>query len=195
MNKRYPAVRLSINHVLNSPIVKGDDERPSFITVNGRDVYRVMLTAFVSEREGRQFTIDDGTGSVSLSVFDEMEINPGDCVRVIGRVREYGNERMVSGEIVRKCSPEWAAVHKRKVLLEVGELSQRETPGVMVEGTHSRMTSSDIFREVEARDKGDGASIEEIIGVLGRKADYEIKRLVEEGELFEIRPGFVKVLK
>lgn len=189
---RHPSVKLSVIHILKSPFIRGDDEKPSFLLVNEKRVYRVMLTGFVSEKNQGVFTLDDGTGAVS--VFGEFSGEPGDCARVIGRVRDYGNERIVSGEIVRRCANEWALLHRKEVVLNEGKEVKEGYVDVEVK-RRAGITNSDIIREVSEKDNGEGVSVEEVVRSLGAEAESEIKRLIEEGELFEIRPGFVKVLK
>lgn len=51
-----------------------------------------------------------------------------------------------------------------------------------------------VIKSIRCLDKGSGADIEEVISVAGPKSEEVINALIKDGEIFEVRPGRIKVL-
>lgn len=56
------------------------------------------------------------------------------------------------------------------------------------------ITGEDILDFIRSKDGGDGCAIDEIYDYFGKDIEEHVTTLITMGEIFEIRPGFVKVL-
>ncbi len=89
--------------------------------------------------------------------------------------------------------------HKEEIIeTKPKEEIGKETEEIVVEEIQEEKPENKIeliIKTIKEFDKGDGADIEEIISKLNSiKAESIISSLIKEGEVFEIRPGRVKVL-
>ncbi|MBD3354598.1 hypothetical protein GF361_01275 [Candidatus Woesearchaeota archaeon] len=222
IQKRQVAKKIKINDVLSGSYIKEDGWNPNFIEVNGEKVSRVNIIGAVLEKEegdGLNYIsimLDDGSGKISGRVFkDDMyklkDIDIGDIVLAIARPREYGSERYLLLEIVKKIkNKKWIKVRKLELEKKNDDVKEvvQKTEDIEETPTESKeeVVEEDIVKEekemnnvdkiidfVREKDKGDGIDIQAIVD----KFDDEriVKDLLSEGELFEIKPGRVKVLE
>jgi RPA family protein len=213
--KRLPAYKLKVSDLLDGAFVREEGWQPSYLlTKRGLKASRINLIAAVigkqEEDTFRNIVVDDGSSSIAVRSFTEQDyfsnIELGDMVMIVGRIREYGAERYITPEIVKKLAdPKWAELR----LLEL-KLADLEHPAVQAEPLEKKespiaarpaepvMNSRHkaVFELVKSLDSGKGVSIEEVSARLG-SSDVEriVKALLEEGELFEVRPGTLKVLE
>jgi len=125
---------------------------------------------------------------------------------LIGRPREYGQEKYILPEIIKKIENRgWVDV--RKLELKKQDLQAKEIKTTETKEEKEESVEEEIVEEVEeektgniekaynlvkSMDHGDGVDYQEIVEKTG--SEKEIKMLLEEGELYEIRPGRLKVL-
>ena len=196
---RQTAFKLDIKTVSSAEYVKEEGWQPNFLRIGTEKVARVNVIGVIVNKDMSQkiksALLDDGTGSIELRVFDNSfpPVDVGSMVLVIGKPREFNGERYIVPEIVRKIDSKWFDVRKR----ELKELPEVTYEAVSTEEpvVEERVNiSDDVLELIRSLDKGEGASIEEI---LESKPDSEksIKRLLELGEIFEIKQGRFKVLE
>lgn len=231
IQKRQVACYASISEVAGAKYVKEEGWQPNYvITKGGRKISRVNIAGVVvsppSEEAG--FTVaslDDGSGMISLRVFDNPKIMggimAGEPVFVVGRPRQYGNETYILAEIVKRVSdPRW--IELRKLELQAAE-NMPQAPEISAEKTGESLPNREEEMVVEedrigsaadgetpARepgipekvrsmiremDSGSGADYEEIIAKAGANSDKAIKSLLLCGDIFEVSPGKLKVLE
>ncbi len=134
MIKRLPLKKVRIFDLVNGKFSKGDVEtkKPSFlITPYGEKVSRVDIVGtvtekFVSEDENYGvITLDDGTEAIRVKGFENKvkflkQIEVGDIVRVIGRVRFFNDEIYVSLEVLIKIDdPNFELLRKVELLKKI----------------------------------------------------------------------------
>lgn len=217
--ERQTAYLTTIGTLLNGNFVKAEAQmQPSFLrTVSGREMSRVHIIAvIVGFSDSNEATLDDGSGRITARSFDMPTIfssfSLGDIVRVIGKVRAFNEQQYLIPEIVKKITnKQFVALHKLALQSveanEVGEcvptkeLSPEEVIAESVDEIPIDADDStphtpfdDVILQIKALDKGDGAVIEQIIEQLGSDSEKLIHHLLETGEIFEIRPGRVKLL-
>ena len=221
---RQTAYIVGINEINNSTYTKSDGEwEPNFVTIRGIKVSRVNLIGVVISASGEEniksFVIDDGQSNIQVRIFDpltfQVNVEIGDIVMVIGRPREYNNEKYIAPEIVKHIKDEtWLEVRKKqlskikplasiqeehpvkeevKPTFNPGEIKVEED--TIVEETPISDAES-IFNLIKELDLGDGADIEEVI-LKSKNENCEkiITGLLHEGEIFEVKHGRVKVLE
>ncbi len=111
--KRLTALKVRIKDITTGTYKVEEGFTPNYIlTSDGRKLSRVRIlgtVVSVFESDDGQFnsiTIDDGTDTIRVKTFKGMkllkELQPGDIIDVIGRVREYNGEIYLIPEIVHK---------------------------------------------------------------------------------------------
>lgn len=199
--KRLIAYKVNILHILNSNFLK-DDVSAGYIKLNTINVSRVnVIATVVYKTEGKSYAnavIDDGTGRISLRSFENLNIfskaDVGDAVLVIGKVREFNNEKYIIPEIIKKIkNVGWVNIRKLELNKDT-TVDEVRTKDDAKEATTN--ISEEICSLIKKLDNGGGISIDSIIKNF-EKVDIEdvIERLLEHGDIFEIRPGMLKVLE
>ena len=199
--KRQVAYKIRILDILNSNFSK-DEVSAGYIILNGAGISRVNLIATlvyksdeVSQTSG---IIDDGTGKISMRVFDGQniffKIEVGDVVLVIGKIREFNNERYIYPEILRKASIEWLNLRRLELGKPIEKLQEKEESVIIEEVTEPATVFQQIYGLIKEFDKGEGATIEDVIkNSKTSEAEDIINKLLKNGDVFEIRPGRLKV--
>lgn len=133
--KRMTAKKMRIADIVNGKFFPGskEDMKPSYIITSfGQKISRVNLVATVTEKflsEDENYcsvTIDDGTEAIRVKTFKESvgllkNMEPGNLVLAIGKLKEYNNEVYVNGEIIRKVEPNYESLRKLEILNELVE--------------------------------------------------------------------------
>jgi RPA family protein len=120
MQERQVARKLYIKTINSGKFVQIDrkleEDRfiPNYIEINGEKISRVRVLAtvidkFVSESgDYAALTLDDTTDTIRCKIFGDLEIieniEKGDLVDVIGKVREYNEEIYIQPEIIVKIT-------------------------------------------------------------------------------------------
>lgn len=201
--KRQVAYKVRISDVLKGSFVR-DEFSAGYIKLEKNHVSRVNIIATVVYKLAdvgySNVVIDDGTGRIQLRSFDNIsifsKIDVGDFVLLIGRVREFNNEKYIMPEIFKKLKyPEWANV--RKLELDKSDYLVDETKNnENLAGDAIQNSDEDVYLLVKKLDNGSGVSIEDIIkNSNNSNVEDIINRLLENGDIFEISPGKLKVLE
>ena len=208
--KRQVAYKVRIKDILNSRYVKEDGWQPNYIEVNGNKVSRVnLIGTVVLKIDKDNALLDDGSGKISLRVFENNrffeKIDIGDVILLIGRPREFGSEKYIMPEILKKVNDTmWINVRKTELALNnknsvenpKEEKKEEVMKKVAVEEVEDENTSEKIFNFIKKSDRGEGVDMAEILdNIDNRDAEKMINKLLENGEIFEITPGKFKVLE
>ncbi|MBI2557983.1 hypothetical protein HYW20_01565 [Candidatus Woesearchaeota archaeon] len=199
--QRQVAYKIRISDILNSSFVK-DELSAGYVKFANFNVSRANIIAtLISKSEQPQYSssvIDDASGKILLrsfyvNAFSKFDV--GDVVLVIGRIREFNGERYIMPEILKKLEGAgWINVRK----LELGKtpVAIKETVGNEDNPQHEDNAAENIYLLIKKLDDGDGASVDDIIKNSGSdSAEIIINRLLENGDVFEIKPGKLKVLE
>lgn len=197
--KRHTAYKAKIGDILSGNQIV-DGEKLRFVEVNGKNIARVNLIANVvdkyiqdDEKKFASVTLDDATGQIKLKTFgDDIEklkpFEQGDTVLAIGLVREWNKEVYVTPEIIKKKQPEYLLLRKLEVDLD------KPKPADKKEITELKDKMIEIIKREEANG---GVEIKKLTEELQAKQDLinqEIRKLLEEGTIYEPRPGKVRYL-
>ncbi len=200
--KRNVAYKARIYDILNGSFIK-DDSSAGYVRLGNLNVFRVNLIAnFVYKSEqpnSANALIDDGTGRISLRAFENKNIfskaEIGDFVMVIGRVREFGSERYIIPEIVKRLDDAaWANVRNS----ELKNIKFEEArPAIQVPaGEALNDMNEDVYSLIKSLDNGDGADFDAVVKNSKKEnAEQAINKLLENGDIFEVKPGRLKVLE
>lgn len=215
--KRSVAMIIGIKDILDGKYVKEEGWSPNYvITRFNKEVMRVNVIGAVVNKISADgpiiLVLDDGSATIKCRTFesnvDLSYFDLGEIVQIIGKPREFGGERYILIEIIKKVNPLWGVVRKlefEKFALENPLTVSRAESSVQPESVETidfsgeeiviAEPSQEIVDYISGHDKGDGVDIEEILlKVKIEHAEKVIRNLLEAGEIFEVKPGRVKVL-
>lgn len=200
--KRETARMCLVDDLLKGSFVKTEGWKPSYFSTDEGDVSRVnLIGVIVSNDPGGRVIIDDGSGRILLRSFEGdpfIDLNLGDLVLIVGRPRVYNEEKYVLPEIMKKIDPKWG-VYRQKILeIQRKKMKKRRTEKRMVveECVQPINYFQKILDFIKDLDNGEGADIEEVKKRSNAPdAEELIKKLIEEGDVFEVRAGKLKILE
>jgi len=210
MVERQVAFKLSIGEFLSAEYVKTDGWNPNYLKTYFGEVSRINIIGTILSNEMEQFgeiayrnmLIDDGTGSVYLRNFENPNafsgINVSDTVLVIGKPREYNGERYILAEIVKRVDPRWLEVRRAELALRKPQTEEKnmvEEEIVSQDQVDTKGAIEKVYQLIQELDSGNGADYNEVITRAGvPDAEAAVKKLLERGDIFEIKAGRLKVL-
>ncbi|MBN2052156.1 hypothetical protein JW756_01515 [Candidatus Woesearchaeota archaeon] len=199
--KRETATICKVNDLLQGSFVKTEGWEPSYFETDLGEISRVNVVGVVINKDSTgSILLDDGSGRILLRSFEGDKfttVDTGDLVMIIGRPRVYNEQKYVLPEIIKKIDPKWGEYRQiqlqilRKKIIPV----KREARITIEEDTPINYFQK-IMNYIKDLDTGSGADVEEVIKRSeSPKAEELIRKLIEEGELFELKPGKLKVLE
>lgn len=210
MVTRGTALKVRIKDITNGELKKGESEWESFlVTPFNEEAARVRVLATVVSRfksdNGRygSLTLDDTTDTITSRAFDEgvqliESTKEGDIVDVIGRVKEYEDEKYINVESVSTIvDPNWELVRKLELALKVKRLggdvkAPEESVGEEVVGENPK---SVVIGLIEELDESDGVKYVRLVDETGfsdEKLEEILTELMEKGEIYEPKIGKFK---
>jgi len=194
MKERSVAYKIKICDLINSKFLKeGEDESYSLFTRFG-NVSRVNVIGVVIKKDENEFyeqlIIDDNSGKIFVRSFEKnsfSDINVGDIVQVIGKIREFKNEKYVANEIIRKMDDvRWIIFRDAEIKLNSLNIRNRKAK--------EKYNKNDVLNFIKGLDKGDGVSFDDILKEFDDVQNI-IDDLIKKGDVFEVRPGRIKILE
>ena len=215
--RRQTAMKARIRHIREGRFIRREGWDPSYVLdLFGRHLVRINLMAALVSDVTRDsvaawFIIDDGSGQMQVRHFESQrplpDLNTGDVILVIGRVRVYNDEFYIIPEIVKPFqNTDWLRLRNAEmdrlektlptINLEEEMVKEEENPPEQEETSSEGETPSDrIYKLIKEKDGGEGVDVDDIITTSGfPEAERIISNLLLEGEIFEIKPGRVKSL-
>jgi len=191
--KRETAFKCKISDIINARYVKREGWEANYFDTSLGKISRINIIGVVVSKEEQVLVLDDGSGSIQLRNFENLDANIGELVLVIGRPRQYGDQTYIMPEIIKKTTPEWAKYrllelkNHKPVVIEEKEENIEKKPSLSL--------ADSILKKIAELDKGNGVRIDEILNHFkSGSADNTITQLIEEGEIFELKPGIVKMI-
>jgi len=249
--QRHTAVKTWIWNILNGVYLVKEGNEPNVLLAGQQKMSRVSLVGVVVAKNEEPPTptllLDDGSGRIVVRSFEEQSsiamCNVGEMISLIGRPREFGQEKYVVPEIIKKIEdPSWIELRKIELdaIQKIAPLSstilekkrmtttaapessktqeliaeeemitsipqtmpKKEAPRTIgvtevidIEGIQGTPKAKiiDLIRKL---DYGNGADVGEIIKQAEvNNGERIVKNLILQGDVFEVRPGKVKVLE
>ncbi len=199
--KRNIAYKFRIGNIIGgNPLI--ENERFVSLDLDGKKVVRVNVVGSIvdkyesgGEKKFLSLTLDDGSEQIKLKSFgDDFSrfswVSQGQTVVVIGVLRYYNNEIYISPEIIKEADPRYLLIRKL-------ELEKEAKPIPKAEKSLSSVKDRIIDLIKNAETTG-GINLDKIIislnGSPPESINGEIQKLLEEGIIFEPRPGIVRWL-
>ncbi len=196
--KRNVAYKMRIGDILKAKPIMAEG-RLLFMELGDRKISRINVLAncvekYVQDGEKKfaSVTVDDASGQIKLKVFGDdiailKEIMQGDTLQIIGVIREYNSEIYIIPEIVRPVDPRWLLVRKLEI-----QSSRKDIP------VQSNAPLRDlILDKIKKAEPDGGLDVDSLIMDTEASPDLingEIKKLLEEGLIYEPRPGRLRYL-
>jgi RPA family protein len=207
IKKREVAHKLRIGDLIRGTQIFEETEslnkRLRFVELGNKSIVRVNITANVvdryeSEGESRfaSITLDDGSGQIRIRVFGEdtskfKDITQGDTLLIIGLLRSFNQELYIVPELLRKQDPKYLLVRK----LEIEKFYFKE-PEIRPK-QKILILRDEIINMIRDAESNEGINKDEMILKIKSPPDLisqEIQKLLEEGIIYEPRPGRVRYL-
>jgi len=216
--QRQTAKITSVKELLDGEYVIQEGWKPNYVQTRTRKLIRVNIIGIIVDKPNPyQFVMDDGSGSILVIDFNQNKktenLKVGNPVLVIGRPRKSEQELFIASEIATSDQlikqPLWIVKRKEdlkklndenKSLSEEGEiivedLDESISEGELVQPLSGNVTGDDVIDFMRKKDDGDGVLIEDIVNYFGQEADDVILTLMSMGEVYEIKPGKIKILE
>jgi RPA family protein len=116
---RFPAVKVAIRDLEEGEYIEEKEQNPNYIIIKENiKLFRLNIIATLVHKELRgsvtSILIDDGTGKIVLRLFEEnkaaLNLEIGDVVQIIGKVRVFNQEKYIFPEIIKKINSSWLKV-------------------------------------------------------------------------------------
>jgi len=204
--KRHTAYKLRIGDVLvGKPVMNG--EKFSFLELGNKKVSRINILGNIVDKyesedrgDGRKYiflTLDDGSGQIKLKTFGDdsekfKDVHQGQTVVVIGVLRNWNNETYIAPELIKEKDPKYLMLRKLET-----EKDKFHITGI-VEKQQIVAIKDKILDLVRGSEENGGIELDKLITELRdfspSMINQEIQKLLEEGIIFEPRPGKIRYL-
>jgi RPA family protein len=201
--KRNTAYKFRIGELsLGKPIF--DQERFNFLELGDKKIVRVNIIGNIVdkyENEGEKeylfLTIDDGSGQIKVKSFGEdsrkfKNTQQGQTIVAIGTLRHWNDETYIQPEIIKEMDPKYLLIRKLETEKE------RKNNSIEMPRTEVKALKDKILDKIKGSDEEGGAETERIIMEFREASpdiiSQEISKLLEEGIIFEPRPGKLRYL-
>lgn len=198
IKKRNIAFKMRIGDILKGKSMM-DNGKFLFLELGEKKISRVNIIAncvdkYVQngEKKYASLTIDDASGQLRIKAFGE-DIGPvekviqGDTLQIVGTIREWNGEIYLLPEILKKVDPKWLLVRK----LEIQNMKKEISP------ENNKDLGHQIMQKIKEAEVNGGLDIDTIIMDVQASPDsinLEIKKLLEDGLVYEPRPGRLRYL-
>jgi len=198
--KRRIAYKLRIGDLLSGKIIM-DEDRFSFLELGDKKIIRVNLVANIIDKFSSDkskyisFTLDDASGQIRVKAFGDdvdkfSKFELGNTVMVIGVLRIFNNELYVTPEIIVIKDPRYLLVRKLEI--------EKEMPNPATADKQQIVALRDKIADmIKISEKDGGIGADKLIMELKQHPDLinqEIKKLLEDGIIYEPRPGILRYL-
>lgn len=165
-----------------------------FETLIGR-ISRANIIATIVSNQQNLIIIDDGTGLLELRIFyqKQFKYNTGSTTLIIGKPRSFNNQTYLVPEIIKKIdNQKWIELRK----LELKKIKYyKKIKEKQIKRENTQNISENLLKKIFELDKGEGVKINDVLNFFeSNNANSSINQLIEQGEIFEIKPGIVKTI-
>ena len=227
--KRSTAYRIRLKNIVNSPYEKREGFNPSVIKFNNLEISRVNVIASIvgkyltDDQNYCAITLDDGSETIRVKNFGAevgtiKELNVGDIVRIIGKVKEYNEEKYIAGEISKVLNPNWIIVNEIELSNQKQTTTDSSTADSINKVIETKTNSSEneeiisissessdsessikqkILQYLKNNDNGNGVIMDQImtsLDVSSEEVKDSLYELLKVGEIYEPKKGILKIL-
>ena len=208
--KRHTAYKFRIGDILIGKHVTNNvagTERFAFLELGDKKIVRVNIIGNIVDRYESlgetkyiSLTIDDGSGQLRLKAFGDdtdrfSRFLQGQTVVVVGVLRHWNDELYISPEVIKEMDPRYLLVRKLETEKDRAVSQPTNAPMEREQMIAIKDRILDMIKSAES----DGGIETEILTSNLREfspsiINKEIQKLLEEGIVFEPRPGKIRWL-
>ena len=207
IRKREIAHKIRIGDLLRGQQIFQDNEAEKkwikCVELGDKNIVRINLIANVVDKfesDGQTkfatITLDDGSGQIRARLFGEEttkfnDFVQGDTLIIIGMLRSYNGELYIMPEILKKQNPKYLLV--RKLEIEKSFPPQQTTE----QKNGVKVLRDELIDMIKTSESNEGIEKEDMILKIKSKPNLitqEINKLLEEGIIYEPKPGRVRYL-
>ncbi len=197
--KRNIAYKMRIGSIIEAkPIF--EEDKLKFVESKEKQIVRVNVIANVidkyiqdQEKKFASITLDDASGQIKIKTFgDDIQkfssLNQGDTILIIGLLRFWNNEIYITPEIIKKKLPQYLLIRKLEVESDAPKTLKKEALSALKDR---------IITMIKNAEAQQGIDIDNIILETHEPPEIvnsEIKKLLEDGLIYEPRPGKLRYL-
>lgn len=198
---RPVAYKLNIKDIVSNTVNKKEGEADSIqfqnLKISRTNVMGTVVQAFVSQNENYMaFTIDDGTETIRCKIWRNDDnsrtmdfvknLTVGTIVDIVGRIREYNEEKYINPETIVKIDDFNAEIARKleitKFKKNIDKIKQEESKPVVVDNKTKILNL--IKTGIKTLD-----SISEKINLNTEECKKEIINLMDSGLVYEPKKG------
>ncbi|MBT4165659.1 hypothetical protein HOE04_01320 [archaeon] len=207
VRKREIANKIRIGDLIKGQQIfqenEGQNKWLKHVELGNKNIVRINLIANVVDKfesdgptKFATVTLDDGSGQIRARLFGEdikkfNEITQGDTVITIGMLRSYNQELYIMPEIIKKQDTKYLLIRKL-------ELEKSSTPIATTEEKNTiKSLRDELIEIIKNAESSEGVEKEDMILKLKSEPSLitqEIQKLLEEGIIYEPKPGRVRYL-
>lgn len=170
---RFPAEKLSIQELEEGEHIEEKEQNPNYVIIGeNKKIFRINIIATLVHKElwgsVTSILIDDGTGKIVVRVFEEnkaaLNLEVGDVVQIIGKIRIFNQEKYIFPEIIKKINSIWLKIRYLELQKSNGKKNKGKKHPIISE---KELKTSEIKKE----------NIKELI---------QLKKNVEKKSTFEV---------
>src|SRR3989344_3475195 len=196
--KRNISYKLRIGDLLSGKMI-AENEKFQFLEFDGKKIARVNIIGNIVDKyqsDGEKkfifIKLDDGSGQIQVKAFgDEMEklkeFSLGETILIIGRLKYWNNETYLSPEIIKEQEPKYLLLRKLET-----EKERKQIPKPIAREEIIALKDK-ILEMIRGSEQEGGVEIEKIImkirDVSPETINEKIQKMIEDGIIFEPRPG------
>jgi hypothetical protein len=192
--KRGTAYKLKIGDILKSNQIfedlEGGIKRFKQLELGEKIIQRVNIIANIIDKYESETESKFALVGEDLNKF--KNIQQGDTIVIIGVLRSFNQELYILPEVIKKQDPKYLLVRKLEI-----EKAQ-PIPVTTEEKQEIKAHRDDVIDMIKAAEPQEGINKDEIINKLKNGnpeiISQEIQKLLEEGVIYEPKPGRVRYL-
>jgi RPA family protein len=201
VRRRGTAYKVTVKALLQADYIQREPPHPNYLRIYNEEVTRVNIVGIVVQTTSHEVVIDDGTARITAKLFNDnlttKNVDPGQPVLLIGRPRVHKDTLYLGAEILNALNTkDWVAFRKKEIkqLYTETEPTPQTQPPQKPKDKQLNYSEA-IIQAIDELDDGDGAPTDKVLEqVNDDRGEQHIQSLINEGEIFELRPGKLKVL-
>lgn len=141
-NQRQIARKIILGTIINGEYIIEKEQEPNYLKIlPDLKIYRVNVIAIVVSKEKIGMIInlllDDSSEKITARIFEENKairnVDIGDCIQLIGKIRIYNEEKYLSPEIIKKIDPLWLKIRNVELKKNVGQKNETDLKQVTIQ--------------------------------------------------------------
>ncbi len=146
-NQRQIARKIILGTIINGEYIIEKEQEPNYLRMlPDLKIYRVNVIAIVVSKEKigmiTNLLLDDSSEKITARIFEENKairnVDIGDCIQLIGKIRIYNEEKYLSPEIIKKIDPLWLKIRNVELKKKMEQKNESDLKLVKINQNEER---------------------------------------------------------